>query len=243
MLDEFSTTNIKDKPQGTFTKSTPNSPKPVKIDTPRSEDEELEKNLQAGMAELLSQFESDDGMKSQFESLMKELAEADHDQSSIKSNDTKSTNGDTKTAFQDTIRKTMERMQNSGDSATAAATSSSNEDDILAQMLKEMEKNGMGGESGGEEDFNGMLMGMMEQLTNKDILYEPMKDLNDKYPAWIEKNGQSVSKDDLKRYQEQQVLVKEIVARFERQGYTDENQQDRDYIVERMQKVCQIQLD
>lgn len=138
--------------------------------------------------------------------------------------------------FQDTIKKTMERMQNSGDAAGAAAASSS-QDDMLAQMLAAMGEGGMGGE-GNDEDFSKILMGMMEQLTNKEILYEPMKELNDKFPQWMEKNSSNVAADDLKRYQEQQVLVKEITERFERKGYSDDNAGDREYIVERMQKVC-----
>lgn len=138
--------------------------------------------------------------------------------------------------FQDTIKKTMERMQNSSDTATSAAASSS-QDDILAQMLASMEGGGFGGE-GGDEDFSKILMGMMEQLTNKDILYEPMKELDDKFPKWMENNKEKVAKDDLKRYEEQQTLVREIVGRFEKKGYSDANAQDREYIVERMQKVC-----
>ena len=41
----------------------------------------------------------------------------------------------------------------------------------------------------------------------------------------------------LARFEEQHSLVKEIVGRFERKGYSDENEDDREYIVERMQKV------
>jgi len=99
-----------------------------------------------------------------------------------------------------------------------------------------MAASGMDGE-GSEEDFSKMLLGMMEQLTNKDILYEPMKELHDKFPAWLEKNGSSQKADDLKRYQEQQLYVKEIVEKFEEKTYTDDNAKDREYIVERMQKV------
>lgn len=146
-------------------------------------------------------------------------------------------------SFQDTIRKTMERMQASGASADAAAASGappSSEEDMIAQMMKELQA---GGEGGGEEDFNKMLMSMMSQLTNKEILYEPMKELHDKFPAWMEKNApqegkqEGFSKEDMERYREQQGLVEEIVGRFERKGYSDENEDDREYIVERMQKV------
>ncbi len=137
--------------------------------------------------------------------------------------------------FQETIRRTMERMRESGDQATAAAAAGSSEDDFIAEMMKALKD--LPGSEGGEEDFSKMLMGMMEQLTNKEILYEPMKELNDKYPEWISKNKDTLSKDDLKRYQDQQVYVAEMVAKFEEPTYTDSNTTDRQYIVERMQKV------
>lgn len=142
--------------------------------------------------------------------------------------------------FQDTIRKTMERMQNSDTSAASASAKSSapkSEEEMLMEMLQSLGgAEGLGGE-GGEEDFNTMLLNMMTQLVNKDILYEPMKELDQKFPGWMEKNASSVKADDLVRYKEQQRLVREIVARFERKGYSDDNEEDRDYIVERMQKV------
>lgn len=111
-------------------------------------------------------------------------------------------------------------------------------------MLKAMQASGFGGENGegSEEDFSKMLLGMMEQLTNKEILYEPMKELHDKFPEWMVKNEGTVKEEDMKRYKEQQVYVKEIVERFERVGYSDENVGDREYIVERMQKVCSSHL-
>jgi peroxin-19 len=140
-------------------------------------------------------------------------------------------------SFQETIKKTMERMQSSSQSADTAAASSS-QDDILAQMLASMESGGGFGGGEGDEDFSKVLMGMMEQLTNKDILYEPMKELDDKFPAWMATHKEKCDKDDLKRYEEQQSLVREIVGRFEKKGYSDDNAQDREYIVERMQKVC-----
>ena len=83
-----------------------------------------------------------------------------------------------------------------------------------------------------------MLMGMMEQLTNKEILYEPMKELHVKFPDWMERNRGKTKGEDLKRYEEQQRLVGEIVGRFEMKGYSDERAEDREFIVERMQLVC-----
>ena len=137
--------------------------------------------------------------------------------------------------FQETIRKTMARMQESGDQASAAAEAS-NEEDLLTQLMKEM--GGANGAEAGDDDFSKMLLGMMQQLTNKEILYEPMKELHDKFPGWMEKNKETTPKADMGRYEEQQRLVADIVARFEKKGYSDDNVQDREFIVESMQKVC-----
>ena len=191
-------------------------------------------------------------MQAQFESIFKELgaaasANAADPASSFptppppagSSSTTSAANADA--SFQDTIRRTMERMQTSGDQATAAAAAEGS-DDFLAELLKQM---GSGGGPGGldgegnEEEFSKMLMGMMEQLTNKEILYEPMKELNDKFPDWLEKNRDKTSAEDLKRYEEQQTMVKEIVGKFEESTYSDSNTADREYIVDRMQKVSQ----
>jgi peroxin-19 len=187
-------------------------------------------------------------MQEQFESIFKELgaaASASAGQASTPTNPPRPTSSSStagtasaEASFQETIRRTMERMQASGEQATAAAAAEGS-DDFLAELLKQMQSGGLDGE-GGEEEFSKMLMGMMEQLTNKEILYEPMKDLNDKFPEWLEKNREKTSAEDLKRYEEQQTLVREIVLRFEQPGYSDVNTADREYILDRMQKVGEL---
>lgn len=145
-------------------------------------------------------------------------------------------------SFQDTIRATMERMQSSGDQATAAAASGG-EDDFMAEMMKALGSGNFGAEGGEEgEDFSKMLMGMMEQLTNKEILYEPMKELHDKFPEWMEKNKNKTPEADMARYETQKALVAEIVGKFEESTYKDSNPADREYIVDRMQKVCRSEV-
>lgn len=240
VLDEFAP-----KPKSKPSAPAPTSSGPGRPDAPAAEmdpaealvenPDEFEKELQKQMEALLGQ----EGFPKEFQDLMKEMGSAVGEDplgaapSSSKKEEEPAAKGEQ--TFQESIRKTMERMRESGDAAGAAAAASS-EDDILAQMLKEMESGNFGGD-GNDEDFSKILMGMMEQLTNKEILYEPMKELNDKFPDWMEKNKGKVEADDWKRYEEQAVLVKEIVGRFEKTGYSDDNAQDREYIVERMQKV------
>lgn len=138
-------------------------------------------------------------------------------------------------SFQDTIRRTMERMQESGDRATAAAAEDDVPEDLLAQLLKAVEA---GAAAGGEDmDLNKMFMGMMEQLSNKEMLYEPMKELHSKFGPWLEENRTKVSAEDLARYETQARVVREIVAKFEEEGYSDDKPECRAYIWDRMQEV------
>jgi peroxin-19 len=143
-------------------------------------------------------------------------------------------------SFQDTIKKTMDRMRTSGEQATAAAAADGG-DDFLNAMMNALRDTQLG-EDGGDEKFSNMLLGMMEELTTKEILYEPMKELNLKFPEWMEKNKEKVPKEDLERYESQQVIVREIVTKFESSTYADSNVADRQYIMERVQKVCPLHL-
>ncbi|KAH6674630.1 Pex19 protein family-domain-containing protein [Halenospora varia] len=270
MLDEFTPSKPEPKAPSTSKPSTsgPGRPPfpPESFTDEGISDEDFAKQLQAGMADLLGELETSPDMQAQFENMLKELGGAaalgeaagldipgPSSSSSPKptskavpekEEEAKKEEGigaglPSEESFQETIKKTMERMRASGDSATAAATSEPT-DDILAEMMKAMSASGLDGAEGSEEDFSKMLLGMMEQLTNKEILYEPMKELDDKFPAWMEKNEGKVGEGDMKRYKEQQVYVREIVGRFEGKGYSDDNAPDREYIVERMQKVCDL---
>lgn len=107
----------------------------------------------------------------------------------------------------------------------------------MATLLRELQDANGGADGDGDDTFSKMLLGMMEQLTNKEILYEPMKELDNKFPAWLEGHKGALPVEDERRYGEQRALVREIVGRFEREGYSDGNAEDREFIVEKMQKV------
>ncbi|KAK8019833.1 Pex19 protein family-domain-containing protein [Apiospora arundinis] len=267
MLEEFSAAKIDPQKAGaakpvtnpTTAKAVPTIPT-LAGDVPAADlddfsEEEFQKQLQAGMAELMGDLDKNPEMQAQFENIFKELgaaaaADGETPASSSSAAPKQPAGGNMKDAdkvaadlsadatFQETIRRTMARMQESGEQATAAAAAEGSEDDFMAEMMKAMKDmpGGAGGE-GSEEEFSKMLMGMMEQLTNKEILYEPMKELNDKYPGWLEKNGAGLEAEDKKKYEEQSRLVREMVQKFEEPTYKDENVADREYIVERMQKM------
>jgi peroxin-19 len=227
MLDEFSAVKVDEK------KDAPSASGPGRPDESQAESSEMEKEfakkMEEGMSELLKELDEDPELAKQMEALVKGLQEGENAPSS--SGTQPVATGEE--SFQETIRKTMERMQSSGEAATAAAADGG-ADDILAQLLKEMEA---GGGGDGDEDLTKMFLNMMEQLTNKEMLYEPMKELNAKFPSWIQENRAKVPEDKMNSYEEQQKIVAEIVTKFEEPGYTDENPDHRQYIWERMQKV------
>ncbi|KAL8763775.1 MAG: hypothetical protein Q9184_000477 [Pyrenodesmia sp. 2 TL-2023] len=205
--------------------------------------DDFNKQLQEQMAALMSDGDESPEMQTEIQTMLQELSAAVDSRSAQDQSDLKESQPNlpaaTEGSFDDAIQRTLQRMQASGDEANAAAAADQEPGDILAQMLEEMQRQGAG-DATGEEEFSRMLMTMMEQLTNKDILYDPMKELNDKFPSWMLKNREVVQAPDLPRYEEQQRLIAEIVGKFEESTYSDLNAKDRAYIIERMQEVVDL---
>jgi len=112
----------------------------------------------------------------------------------------------------------MEKMKESESTLKADSGSSNSE---LESLLSELGKMGEGGE--GDEDLQGILETMMSQLMSKEVLYEPLKELHDKFPAYLTENAMKLSAEDKKRYESQQECVKKIITIFEAPKYSEED--------------------
>lgn len=144
-------------------------------------------------------------------------------------------------SFNETIQRTMNRMHESGEKATAAASENDDvPDEVLLQLLKALESTA----SGNEDDIQKMFMGFMEKVSSKDILYEPLKELEGKFEPWItgKKGKGELNDEDVKRYQMQTQIVKDVVAKFEEPGYSDEDPKCREWVWERMQEASFLGL-
>jgi len=123
----------------------------------------------------MREMETSPSARNEFEQLVKSMSDA-----------TAGPGQSSKTSFSETLSKTMERMQESevaADQARDEAASQSETDAFLAEMVKQLaEMSGTVDGSGvaGEDGMAKLLEGMMEQLMSKDILYEPMKDLQER---------------------------------------------------------------
>jgi peroxin-19 len=89
-----------------------------------------------------------------------------------------------------TISKLMEDMASMGNA----------EDDDLAgdprmmeEMMKEFEK------MRGDLNADDMIDGMMGQLLSKDLMYEPMKQVTELFPGWLQDNKSKLSEDDFSK--------------------------------------------
>lgn len=84
-----------------------------------------------------------------------------------------------------TISKIIEDMASMGDD-----TGSLGDQNMLQDMMNEFEK------MGGEMNADDMIDGMMGQLLSKDLMYEPMKQVNELFPSWLQKNKGKVSEEE-----------------------------------------------
>ncbi|KAM0754616.1 Pex19-domain-containing protein [Meredithblackwellia eburnea MCA 4105] len=119
--------------------------------------------------------------------------------------------------FQSTINDTLSKMRDSSDAATASASTAANaEVDPMAAMMAQMA--GLGDLGTDPEGLQGMLDEMMDQLMSRELLYEPLKELAQKYPDYLTSNASTLSTEDKDRYQRQLVVVRSIVAKFDEPG-------------------------
>ena len=72
---------------------------------------------------------------------------------------------------------------------------------------------------------------MMQQLLSKEILHEPMKEIGERYPKWLEDHKASLSKEDYERYSHQYQLIKDLNEVYENDS------SDFNKVVELMQKM------
>ncbi|KAJ0048799.1 hypothetical protein Pint_15869 [Pistacia integerrima] len=59
-------------------------------------------------------------------------------------------------------------------------------------------------------DMESIVETMMQQLLSKEILHEPMKEIGERYPKWLEDHKASLSKEDYERYSHQYELIKQL---------------------------------
>lgn len=174
-----------------------------------------------GIADLISEMKIDDPeSQKQFADLVKQFENNHRDEVEKAESDPNN--------FELVMKDTMERLKKSGSKIDEQAKSGAlggngGAEDMLQQLLA-----GMGGEKDG--DMSKLLVDMLEQLSSKDVLYEPIKDLNSKFPAYLKENESTLSEDKLLNYKQQYETTVDILAVFDAPGYDDNDKQKREKV-------------
>lgn len=93
------------------------------------------------------------------------------------------------------------------------------------------------------EDFDKVFGNVLNNLVTKDLLYEPMKDLADKYPKYIKENQGRDSQDDLDRYKKQYEIVLKIIVEFDKCQSNEPTEEESKRIMDLMQEVFLVNVD
>ena len=70
-------------------------------------------------------------------------------------------------------------------------------------------------ETDSNNEFKGVFENVVKEMFTKDSMYTPMKNLKEAFPGWLEKNWESLSDEDLERYNEQIDKITEICTLLE----------------------------
>ncbi|XP_018404509.1 PREDICTED: peroxisomal biogenesis factor 19 isoform X2 [Cyphomyrmex costatus] len=114
---------------------------------------------------------------------------------------------DVNTDFQSAISQVLKDL-------TTNSENLQNETDVAAMLGK----TSLDGDTG---DILPFMQGMMEHLLSKEILYPSLKELSDKYPAWLEEHKATLNASDLERYTKQSELMEKVCIELEKEKEDD----------------------
>lgn len=219
LLDDFAD-DVLNKPPGSAVGTESQAKEEIKT----SADEPLNDEFKTKIDDLIKDLNIEDPeTKAQFEHLVKQF---DEDHKDAASEATKPQN------FEHVMKDTMERLKKSGDNIDEQIKndqSSGNPEDMLTQLLAGLGGPGGPGE-GGDFDMSKLLVDMLEQLSSKEVLYEPIKDLNSKFPEYLKEKKGSISEEQHANYTKQYEISGDILTIFDAPGYDDLDMEKREKV-------------
>ena len=101
------------------------------------------------------------------------------------------------------------------------------------------EESSVSGSGSDMENLLPMMEGMMQSLMSKEMLYPPMRDIADKFPAWLADNRMKVGEEEFTKYNKQFDLTLKICGVFEQETGGDQAEERRrfDQVMRLMQEM------
>mmetsp|Transcript_18194 Transcript_18194/g.39792 ORF Transcript_18194/g.39792 Transcript_18194/m.39792 type:complete len:287 (+) Transcript_18194:39-899(+) len=85
------------------------------------------------------------------------------------------------------------------------------EDPLYSELLKQF------GSLGDSPDMQGVMESMMQHLLSKEVLYQPLKEIEAKYPAWLDSNATTLPQEETQRYTTQHSLITQLLHVYDTQ--------------------------
>lgn len=136
-----------------------------------------------------------------------------------------------KPSFQDTINQTMNRLKESKQEIDESVLSGADED-MMTKLMGELANLGQGD---GGLDLANMVNDLLSQIASKEVLYEPMKEMDENFDNWLKENKPKLSSEDYEKYVSQRKATREIVKTFESPDYDDNNAEMRKKVTTQME--------
>ncbi|CCE79283.1 Piso0_001337 [Millerozyma farinosa CBS 7064] len=219
LLDDFADDVLSKPPGATLTSDNVSTNEDEK-QKPKP-DEPLNDEFKVNIDEMVKDLNiEDEQTKAQFEQLVNQFQS---------SNANESQSGEKEPDFDNIMKETMARLKRSGDNIDEQIRndqSGTNAEDVLSQLMSGLD---MGG---GEDNLNmsKLLVDMLEQLSSKEVLYEPIKDLNTKFPPFLKEKEKDLPSDTLENYKKQYEITGDILKIFEDPEFDDKNEAKREKI-------------
>eukprot|EP00242_Pyramimonas_sp_CCMP2087_P012680 CAMPEP_0198197934 /NCGR_PEP_ID=MMETSP1445-20131203/1497_1 /TAXON_ID=36898 /ORGANISM="Pyramimonas sp., Strain CCMP2087" /LENGTH=305 /DNA_ID=CAMNT_0043867359 /DNA_START=95 /DNA_END=1012 /DNA_ORIENTATION=- len=99
------------------------------------------------------------------------------------------------------------------------------DDPLYSELMKQF------GSLGDNPDLQSVMDSMMQHLLSKDVLYQPLKEIEGKYPAWLNANAPTLQQDELRRYTTQFALIQKLLHLYDTQP------EDYSHITELLQQM------
>ncbi|CAB4256978.1 similar to Saccharomyces cerevisiae YDL065C PEX19 Chaperone and import receptor for newly- synthesized class I peroxisomal membrane proteins (PMPs) [Maudiozyma barnettii] len=192
--------------------------------------------LQSEFANLLKHQENVDGVEGSvdkeaidnFNNLIGALGKAStaEEETTTSSKDYSMKNGIDGADFKNVIANTLDRLKESGSNIDSSLkeekAAEQGSDDVLSQLLNQL-VDGTGEEDGIDFNDDGMdnaILNILTQMSSKEVLYTPMKEMKDDFSKWFEENEtKDEHQDKMNLYKKQYSLVQELVSLYEREDY------------------------
>ncbi|QLL33259.1 hypothetical protein HG536_0E01700 [Torulaspora globosa] len=145
--------------------------------------------------------------------------------------------------FKNVVSKTLERLKENGskvDSNLAKEEKQKNTDDVLSQLLDQLVESGnVGGGQDGEEGVDNAILQILNQMSSKEVLYQPMKEMHAEFIQWLQDHSEDEEHSEkIDTYKKQYHLVGQIIAVFEGDSYT--NEANREEITDLLDQLEQL---